>query len=245
MWNKLAAVDECNVTAHPTSPPCLWANDGSTDEEKWAQRRHLGKLYEIAATFAQVFGPGAVPSRVRPIYAEWPLFPARYNDTLTWAATTYGVPPSSWLYGMAITGYYGEAPKGDNATLSDVYDGYTNSSDTQVGTRTAFAALAKGWGLKLVAYEAGPGWDVGSTNSVGTVILAQRFPPMRAAVAYDVLSSWVPSGGGEYNYFSSVGVPSRYGQWGAAESFFNASTPKLCALRDLTGADATPGCEGW
>jgi hypothetical protein len=86
------AVDECNATAHPGTT-CLWNNDGSTDQEVWAQRRHIGKVYEIAQTFAAVFGQDQVPTRIRPIYADWVIYPQRYNETLTWFNATYG-PPS-------------------------------------------------------------------------------------------------------------------------------------------------------
>lgn len=200
-------------------------------------------MYELAKTFEAVFGAGSVPSMIRPIYADWPLFIDRYNETLQWANATYG-PPSTWLYGMAITGYFGGDAKA-NMTNDEIYASYKNSSDTQFKTRQAYAQLAAAWGLKLVAYEAGPGWSVGDMSGVGQFILSQRFAPMRDVVNYDVQSSWVPAGGGDYNYFSLAGYASRYGMWGAAESFFNLSTPKYCALLDLTGAALTPGCQGW
>jgi len=49
IWNKLAAIDECNRTTHPAG--CLWNNDGSTDTEAWSRRRHAGKVYELSRTF--------------------------------------------------------------------------------------------------------------------------------------------------------------------------------------------------
>lgn len=242
VWNKLAAIDECNVTAHPTAPPCLWSNDGSTDQEKWAQRRHIGKVYEIAKTFEAVFGAGSVPSQIRPIYADWPLFPDRYNETLAWANATYG-PPSSFLYGMAITGYYGGNPKADNMTFDQIYADYKNDSMTQFPTRQQFVSIANYWGLKLVGYEAGPGWSVGKTDSLANYIIAQRLAPMRDVVTNDILNSWQAAGAQEYNYFALSGYASKYGQWGATESYFNATTPKYCALLDLTGSTLPAGCQ--
>lgn len=244
IWNKLAAIDECNVTTHANG--CLWNNDNSTDQEAWAQRRHIGKVYEIGQTFAAVFGNDALITRIRPIYADWTIFPDRYNETLTWFNKTYGA-PSKYLYGMAATAYYGNQPFA-NSTIDDIYFGYMNSSDSQYASRTALAAIANYWGLKLVAYEAGPGWNVGDTAGVNTTIIAQRLYPMRKVVKYDIETSWIPAGGNEYNYFSLTGYYSRFGQWGSTEHFFNTTTPKYCGILDLTNEEGTPlpkGCQGY
>lgn len=42
-------------------PPTRTAD--ANDTEKWAQRRHITKAYQIGQTFQAVFGPGSVPSR--------------------------------------------------------------------------------------------------------------------------------------------------------------------------------------
>lgn len=69
VYNLLASQDECNATAHPAAPPCLWNNDGVNNPQIWAQRRHIGKVYEISRTFAAVFGDAAIGTTVRPVYA--------------------------------------------------------------------------------------------------------------------------------------------------------------------------------
>ena len=241
IWNKLAAIDECNATTHPGG--CLWNNDGVNNSETWAQRRHAGKAYELSRTFAGAFGEAAVPSQVRPLYADWPIFPQRYNATLAWFNATYGA-PSKYLYGMASTGYFGGTPLKAPMTLAQVYAEYANSTATQAKARAELAAIARAWGLKLVAYEAGPGWSVGNMANLGQYILAQRFAPMRGVTAADV-QAWADAGGDAYNHFSMSGLPSRFGQWGHVEHFFNLSTPKWCAVLDTTGAALPPGCAGW
>ena len=50
IYNKLAAIDECNTTIYPKG--CIYNNDGSKDEEVWAQRRHITKVYQIGQNFA-------------------------------------------------------------------------------------------------------------------------------------------------------------------------------------------------
>lgn len=237
IYNKLAAIDECNKTTHAAG--CLWNNDGSADPEVWAQRRHIGKVYELSRTFAAVFGEAAVPSQIRPIFAGWAIFPDRYNATLAWFAQTYGA-PSKYLYGMATTGYFGGGKLAAGATLEQIYADYANSTANQAASRAQLAAIAKSYGLKLVAYEAGPGWDVGTQTNLANFIIAQRMAPMKGLVSADVLS-WVASGGEEYNHFSLGGLYSRFGQWGHVEHYFNVTTPKYCAVQELAG-DAPTSC---
>lgn len=240
IWNKLAAMDECNATTTPQG--CLWNNDGSKDPEVWAQRRHIGKVYEIAKTFEAVFGPGSLNTVVKPIYGDWAIFPQRFNATLAWANATYG-DVSQWLYGLSAAGYFGgDAPA--NATLAQIYESYENSTATQAIARQELTAIAKAYGIKHTAYEGGPGWNVGSKTNLGSFILAQRFAPMRQVVVNDV-QAWAAAGGDAYGHFSLVGDYSRYGMWGHAEHFFNTSTPKYCALLDVTGTPLPAGCQGW
>jgi hypothetical protein len=51
--------------------------------------------------------------------------------------------------------------------LLDKTSALQNSSDNQRAVRQQMANLAAHWGLKLVAYEAGPGWDVGDMTDLG------------------------------------------------------------------------------
>jgi len=242
-------MDECNVTLHPApAPPCDWANDGVTDPNVWAMRRHGGKVYALARTFAAVFGEAAVPARVRPVFAEWSIFPQHYNATMRWLSATYG-DASKYVYAIGTTGYFGGNNKAPNMTLDAVFAEFANSTATQAAPRAAFAALAAELGVKVVAYEAGPGWGVGSMNNLGAFIVAQRLAPMRALTAGDV-AAWAAAGGAAdaYNHFSLSGKPARFGMWGHAENFFNQSTPKWCAVVDTTGAALTPetaACAGW
>ena len=145
---------------------------------------------------------------------------------------------------MASTGYFGGGAKTPNMTIDDVFASYANSTAQQAPARVELAAVAAHWGLRLVAYEAGPGWSVGDKTNLGTFIIAQRLAPMRAITRGDV-AAWAAAGGDAYNHFSLSGLASRFGMWGHAEHFFNTSTPKWCAVLDATGAPLTPGCAGW
>ena len=149
----------------------------------------------------------------------------------------------------AGTSYFGGGAKvlGPNVTIDAIYESYRNDSDSQLAARAELAAVAAQWGLEYVSYEGGPGWSVGETTGVGQWILAQRFAEMRQVMKYDVQTSWLPAGGGSYNVFSLTGDYSRYGMWGATENLFNLTTPRYCALLDMTQSPGTlpKGCAGW
>jgi len=50
IYNKLAAIDECNTTIYPKG--CMYNNYGIKYEEVWAQRRLITKVYQIGQNFA-------------------------------------------------------------------------------------------------------------------------------------------------------------------------------------------------
>ena len=88
------------------------------------------------------------------MFAEWTIYPAHFNSSLAWFNKSIGF-PGDHLYGMAITGYFGGDAKklGPNPALEDIYTSYRNDSDAQLAVRKQHAAIAKLWGLKLLAYE--------------------------------------------------------------------------------------------
>jgi len=206
-------------------------------------RRHAGKVYEISRTFAAVFGEAAVPNQVRPVLAEWTIFPQHYIDLLTWFSKTYG-PPNKYLYAIAIDSYFGGDNKESNMTLDQIYADYDSSTAGLAARHKQYNDIATQWGLKVVAYEAGPGWNVGSTQNLQNYILAQRFAPMRKVTVGNV-EAWAAAGPAmaAYNHFSLSGLASRFGMWGHVESFFNQSTPKWCAVLDIAGAPLPQGCQ--
>lgn len=240
LFNLMAAGDECNNTR----TDCTWKkNDVSPPQAyEWGLRRHIAKVYELGQTFAAVFGPGSLLSVVRPIFAYWAIDLAGYNRTLSWFNETYGH-PSKYFYGLATTGYFGGNAK-PGMSIDDVFAEYINSTATQATARAAMNVLGEYWGLKVTAYEAGPGWSVGTTTSLSSYILAQRMKPMRAIVNGDV-AAWAAAGShmDAYNHFALSGLMSEYGMWGHTETMFNISTPKWCGVLDATGNAPYPGCD--
>src|SRR5208283_406493 len=67
IYNKLAAIDEVKKGNSPLN------NDGSTNQEVWAHRRHVQRLMEISNIFRSVYGDAAMMTTIRPVYASWTI----------------------------------------------------------------------------------------------------------------------------------------------------------------------------
>ena len=229
-YNKLNAVDRVKK-----DPKISIALD-STDQEQWARRNHYLRLMEIGKILASVFGAGAYNRKIFLIFAEWTNFPQHYDVTLNWAYTAFGIPPHNYLYALAQTHYFSDSAAPTNANIEQILAAIKNNSDTSYVKTLEIGEIASIWGLKLAAYEAGPGMKVGNTANIGNRIEAQRNPGIKQIVVDDILKNWfgLPRPGDIYNYFSLAGAYSRYGCWGATDDLSDLTTPKYQAILEVT-----------
>ena len=230
IYNKLNAIDR--VKEDPKISIAL----NSTDQEQWARRNHYLRLMEIGKIFTSVFGAGAYNRKIFLIFAEWTNFPQHYDVTLNWAYTAFGIPPHSYLYALAQTHYFSDSAAPANANVEQILAAAKNSSDTAYVKTLEIGEIASIWGLKLAAYEAGPGMKVGDTANIGNRIEAQRNPGIKQIIIDDILKNWfgLPRPGDLYNYFSLAGAYSRYGCWGATDDLSDLTTPKYQAILEVT-----------
>jgi len=222
----------------------------------WGQRLHARRTYEIAQTFAQVFGgPHVLNARIRMVYAGWSrdsMMQSYYNDTLSWLASQYG-PVHGYLHAIAATQYFG--PEGGDGevqkhpfnystgTVSQAVAAFIEGADAMVTKTVEYKRLAQALGLKVASYEGGPGYAVGKekpgSRGLNTMIEASRNPGMKDVVYHDIRNVAWAWGWDIYNYFAAVGPCSTYGCWGATEDWkdLDPGPPKLQALYNLTGTD--------
>ncbi len=238
IWNKLAAVDEAAHTKTTLN------NDGTTDPEELAHRRHGKRLFEIAKIFERVFGPGSLRKRVYPVYASWTISPnAHYEKVLDWMTKTYG-PVKNYFDSISITGYFNEEHVGKDASVSQVLDGMNKSVDGIATYTRQFRALADRYGLKLSAYEAGPDNGGGNAMNIGNRIRANRDPRMGDMVKRAFGQAMFGAGMDYAVYFAQASSFSRFGCWGAVEDTKQLDTPKYRAILELVGStipvDAPP-----
>jgi len=229
IYNKLAAEDEVKASGSPLN------NDGSTDHEVWAHRRHAKRLVEIAKIFGSVYGPRSIGAAIRPIYASWVINPNDYYaDVLKWVSSTYG-PPKSYFYGVAGAAYFNVQKAAPNASVTDLLTAMWADSDNNLQYRTAIGKIASSYGLKNTQYEVGPDTGGGSTVNVANRILANHDPRIKEIILHDARDNWFACGGDLYMYFAFCSSYSRYGGWGLSEDVADLNTPKWQAIYTLTG----------
>lgn len=203
----------------------------TADRIEWARRRHARRLIEIGEIFIESFGSDAINQRVRLVHSWWTIRSAEYARVLSWIETHYG-PPASRLYAIAKTQYFDTGAARADATVDDVIDVLRRSSDGQRGNTQAIAAVAQQYGVKLIAYEGGPGDNVGSTTGLANRIRAHRDPRLRELVRRDLLENWYPLGGDLHMYLELSSAYSRFGCWGLNEDVIDRNTPKYLGFLD-------------
>jgi hypothetical protein len=229
IWNKLNAADRVK------KDPKISIAFNTTDQEVMARRNHALRLIEIGNIFANVFGSSAYNRKIFLILAEWTNFPRHYNDILNWANMFYGS-PGKYFYALAQTHYFSDSSAPENAKIDQILQAIKNSSESSYKNTLEIGEVASLWGLKLAAYEAGPGMKVGDKVNIGNRIEAQRNSDIKSIVVEDVLDNWfgLPRPGDIYNYFSLSGAYSRYGCWGATDDIADLNTPKYQAILQIT-----------
>ena len=210
----------------------------------FARRRHLRRVIDAVRVFREEMGakdsPGDLDNwRVRGVFAWWTIRPDEYRQTLNWARSTFGE-LNQHLYGIASTHYYNVSRATSTDSPERLVEVMTASSDGGVATDSTLRQIASDFGVRHTIYEGGPDVGGGSTTNVGNRILANRLPSMKGLVVRDIKTNWFDRGGYEYSYFSHCGPCSRYGCWGAAEDVVNLDTPKMNALRELSGDPPRP-----
>jgi hypothetical protein len=229
IYNKLAAIDEVKQGNSKLN------NDGATDPEVWAHRRHAERLVEIGNIFRDTFGPDG-SARIRPVYASWVISPKdHYADVLDWVNKTYG-PPKNYFYALAGAAYFGIEKAAPNADVPALLKAMRESSDDHLKDRAAIQAIADQYGLKHCQYEVGPDVGGGKTEDVANRIMANRAPEMKDLILHDARDNWFAHGGDLYMYFSLCNSYSRFGCFGLTEDISNLNTPKWQAIYELTGS---------
>lgn len=224
-WNKLAAKDE--VASGSSS-----LNQGTTNVELWAKRRHAKRVFEIGQIFAAVFGPGSMNTRIRPVYAHWTIFPADYDSVLTWMNSNYGA-PANYFYGIAQTAYFNDHLAARTASVDDLLAAMRNDSDNGKRYADQIHSVAAKWNVKHLVYEGGPDNGGGSTTNIANRILANRDPRIGDLLRHQISDNWFASGGDLFTYFVLSSTYSRYGSWGATEDYRIPVTAKFNALYSL------------
>lgn len=199
--------------------------DGETNDWFWAWRRVAKRSAEISLIFRQTFGDAAMMQRIRPVlmtqlgYADGPLYQAihfmegYYNNP---ARVSNPKPANYYLYGVGGSGYYG--PKNlssPNAAFADLTDQVKWTADLQQDANYAAA-----FGLKRIAYEAGP--DLEGDNVNDTNRSAYRDDPRMKSGMVSAHDVWSRQGGDLKMYFTITGES----PWGFVADIWDAQNSR-------------------
>ena len=244
------------VMGDPTHPI---AYDGALTDQYLALRRWIAyRSASISLIFRQVYGDAAMMTTVRPVLTGQAGNGNIYlSEGLKWAEGFYGTVRSSpanpvarqvsdlWWGGGGAAYYDSDTPPNDTstATMSAYFAGLPNATFAQ--NIATDAVWMRGYGLKSVAYEGGPGPGGSALGGVsGTAALAATYnadPRMtdRMVAAHQIYQA---NGGqmlGYYVYSSST-------PWSFVNDILpnvvaDTSTPKLQAIDTIrTSPNAAP-----
>ncbi|HEY0824849.1 MAG TPA: hypothetical protein VGD76_13760, partial [Ramlibacter sp.] len=223
----------------------------------WAGYHRIGKrTVRISQIFSEVFGPGAMNTRARIVFATQFANPAIAEQVLKNMAT-YRAPPASVIYGVATAPYF-LLSKATAASLDATQDQILTELDTTLRTtiepyfaagvkqngvfvRGAYTggnytgashkALADYYGIKSLAYEGGPDLLQDPANSA-TKLGANRDARMGALLKSEI-AQWIGCGNDLYMHFTLTSKWDKYGYWGLTNDPLNLATAKYTAARDL------------
>lgn len=100
-----------------------------------------------------------------------------------------------------------------------------------------FKKVADSKGLKLVAYEGGTHivglGDAVNNEQLTKFLIELNKRPEMYEIYTTLLNAWKENGGALFNHFVDVGLPGKWGSWGALESLNQSSSPRYNALIDF------------
>ena len=263
---RLVAYAECsNELWNRIFPQAVWiaqeaeARWGETPDG-WVQMAGL-RAAEVADIWREVYGPEAA-ERLRTVIATHTGWPGLEEALLE---APRGVaegarPPVESFDAYAVTGYFGFemggedwAPRikgwlekgGYDLAAEKVAEGLREGSLGALGREIwpYHAGVAARHGLDLVMYEGGThvvGHGPRTEDAALTdFYTAFNYGPRMAALYDTLLADWRAAGGTLFNAFVDVGIPSRWGSWGALRHLDDAN-PRWDVLMAYNA-----GAPGW
>jgi len=219
---------------HPINIDGLATSDNYLGLRRWIAYRSA----TISQTFRQVFGDQAMMSHIRPILASQVGNGNLYlSKGLIWAQGYYKDTAAIW-YGGGGAAYYDSttAPTDTQSTTMQAYfDGLPSPQFAQ--NTTTDAIWTKGYGLKTIAYEGGPGPGGSSLGtSTGSAQLSATYnndPRMkdRMIAAHQI---WQANGGDLLTYYTYSGpAPWAFNNMLAFSTTTEIDTTKMTALEAI------------
>lgn len=250
IWNTSAgflgfgwALEYANANRLDTGHPIAY--DGAVTDQYTALRRWVAyRSAFISLAFRAVFGDAAMMTRVRPIFAA--QFGNANNflrEGLQWAEGYHGNVRDLWYGGGGAAYYESDSEPVDTnpATMTAYFAGLPSATfATSIATDTIWT---KGFGLKNIAYEGGPGPGgsaLGGMSGPDATNYAYNNDPRmkdRMQVAHN---TWLANGGDMLVYYVYTGSsPWSFTNGVSGATVSDTTSVKMQAI-DAIKADTSP-----
>ncbi len=135
-------------------------------------------------------------------------------------------------------------PDGDNVaglTVDQIFAGLDQSlTQDVIPWIQSDAAVAKAYGVQLVAYEGGQALVPGPNELNFSVMAAALNDPRMYQLYVNYINDWTRAGGGLFNEFTLDGVPGQFGFWGMLPNVLATGSQEYNALVSLIGPRRPP-----
>lgn len=230
--------DATNHRCHATAPTSVLAAQALANSAlPWATNDPVQRQRQLTAVltkrnrdlFRAVFGADA--GRISVTLNVQSAYPASGDATLAFMKAAYGTANQA-VDAVAVAPYFGPADETNDVGSVDAVFADVLTKGLQVAANwiDADVAEAKAYGLPLIAYEGGQGFN-GTTYELA----AQSDPRMFQAyqMYFDL---WKQKVGSDslFTVFAFSGGQSQYGAWGTLIELYQPGTQKFDALLSLT-----------
>ena len=217
--NTAAAVAEVNSGADTTLN-----YDNANNQWYWGYRRAAHQTLKISQLFAEVFGPAAINTIIRPVYMSQYVQPFIMEDVLRYLNTNFGA-PSTYLYGIGGAPYFSPQTSFTDATslLSSLQAGLNQINHDAaplpaynggvVWTGITQKSIANYYGLKTLMYEGGP--DLSNNPNMALIEQTAATPEM-AMLAKAELTHFLSCDNDLFVYYK-LSAPAGDSPWGIYE----------------------------
>jgi hypothetical protein len=173
--NTASAVAEVNSGADTTLN-----YDNGNNKWYWGYRRAAHQILKVSQLFANVFGPSAINTIIRPVYMSQYVQPFITEDALLYLNANFGA-PKNYLYAVGGAPYFSTPSSYTDinglftsllAGLNEIMPGFFDTPAYNGGVEyngIQFKSLANYYGLKSIMYEGGPDLSI----NPGTVLAEQ------------------------------------------------------------------------
>eukprot|EP00172_Hildenbrandia_rubra_P001805 Plantae.Rhodophyta-Hildenbrandia_rubra.ctg24112.p1 GENE.Plantae.Rhodophyta-Hildenbrandia_rubra.ctg24112~~Plantae.Rhodophyta-Hildenbrandia_rubra.ctg24112.p1 ORF type:complete len:370 (+),score=15.54 Plantae.Rhodophyta-Hildenbrandia_rubra.ctg24112:365-1474(+) len=209
---------------------------GITFDQSYARR-----TVELSNWFGNVFGSGAIDSRVRVILAGQHAYNGRSDIHLNYINDNIGE-PKDYIYATS-TALYFQTDSPSSNDLNTINDGMIADISNQVANaqtstyRLNHINKAKDWGLVggCTSYEGGPHVPSGGgLDNLDNLINSHRTEEMGNVLKYNYQEGWENIGGGLAMHFTLSSSYNRYGCWGLTDDYTKPDRNyKMQAIRDI------------